>query len=341
MISAPSPRENTMESLTKAMGSTRLSDEPEEPEQLLFNPSPESGIEEAVLDNIPRYLFRLATPKSAGITNERWVCSESVRQNGTSSKGDIFFNLDTTKRTDVARTLNTHLRWDKMYNPEDNFVSWTSSLLFVLQYIYYRHYRDKTSPAEIKLYIIDTMEFPRRTFMRDLDLIDIFCENNKSLKNFQFFRNQPQRNGDRYYFGEYLSQGSLKIENKCQVITADILLERDRLHRIQPEFVPPHCDSKKSNPQWAKEVNRLRKAIWSPPKSPSISPNDIGDGMQAIQEILEFVSPEWKYPMAIYFAALIGPESSKKGKDTADDKVVGTNPRSMSLPCELFKRFCP
>lgn len=321
-----------MDSLTKAMGSTRLSDEPEDPEQLLFNPSPDTGIEGTVLDNIPRYLFRLATPKSAGITNEKWVCSESVRQNTPSSMEDIFFNLDNEKRTKVAQILDSHLWWRHSRNPYDNFVSWTSSLLFALQYIYYRHYKDGTSLEQIKLYVVDTMKFPRGTFMRDLDLIDIFRDYDDGLEDLWLLRNRPN-----LYFGEYLSQGSLKIENKCQVITAEVLFERDRLRRIQPRFAELYQGRREYKPEWVREVNRLRNTIWPPLGSPLISPTGLGDRMQAIKEILQHVAPDWKFPIAIYFAALIGPEPSQKGQETAKDKVVGTVSRSVSLPSELSK----
>ncbi|KAJ5875423.1 uncharacterized protein N7473_012770 [Penicillium subrubescens] len=325
-----------MESLTDAMGSTRLSDEPEEPEQLLFNPSPNSGIDETILNNIPRYLFRLATPNSAGITNERWVCSESVRQNTPSSMEDVFFNMDNEKQIKVARILDSHLWWRQARNPDDNFVSWTSSLLFVLQYIYYRHYKDGTSLAEIKLYVVDTMKFPRGTFMLDLNLIDIFRDYNDGLENLWSLRNRPN-----LYFGEYLSQGSLMIENKCQAITAEVIFKQDRLRRIQPHFAELHHGKREDKPEWVREVNRLRNTIWPPPGSPLISPTELGDRLQAVQEILQHVSADWKCPVAIYFAALIGPEGFIRGQDTANDKVVGTDPRSVYLPRELFKRFCP
>lgn len=138
---------------------------------------------------------------------------------------------------------------------QDNFVSWTSSLLFAIQFIYYRHLspRDRSCLAGIKLYIIDTTQFPRGTFICNLDLIDVFCVSENSLSDFRSMRNRPN-----YYFGEYLSQGSLKIENTCQVIPAYILFEQDRLRRIQPEFVEfahIRCHTVGGKPPWVKEVN--------------------------------------------------------------------------------------
>ena len=170
--------------LTEAMEKFRLSDGHEESEQLQFRPQADGGIAETVLDNIPRYLFRVASPRSNGNTNEIWVRSESAHWNKSSSTEDTFSNLDSKKRTEIAQTLNLHLRWWRNGSNVDNFVSWTSSLLFAIQYIYYRHlsHKDGSGLADIKLYIIDTMQFPEGTFIRDLDVIDAFCEFNEELK---------------------------------------------------------------------------------------------------------------------------------------------------------------
>ena len=112
-----------MDILTEAMENTCLSDGPEASDQLQFRPQADSGIEERVLDNIPRYLFRVASPHSDGNTNERWVLSESAHRNRSSSTEDIFSNLDTMKRKRTAQILNLHLRWLRRGNEEDNFIS--------------------------------------------------------------------------------------------------------------------------------------------------------------------------------------------------------------------------
>lgn len=91
---------------------------------------------------------------------------------------DVFFNLNSEKRITIARTLNLHLRWWPKHGTWDNFVSWTSSLLFAIQYIYYRHLNpgDESDLQQIKLYAIDTTQSPKVTFLCDLDLIDTFWE---------------------------------------------------------------------------------------------------------------------------------------------------------------------
>lgn len=324
-----------MDIITEGMGNTRLSDGPEALEQLLFRPQANSGIAETVLNDIPRYLFRVASPRSDGNTNEIWVRSESARRNRNSSTEDIFSNLDSEKRTEIARTLNLHLRWWPKGSYEDNFVSWTSSLLFAIQYIYYRHlsHRDGSCLAEIKLYIIDTTKFPRGTFLRDLDLIDAFCESEESLKDLRSLRNRPG-----YYFGEYLSQGSLKIESKCQMIPAEIIFEQDRLHCIQPKFADLHRDARGEKPAWVKEVNRLRHAIWSDTNLPIYSAAEMSSRLQAVEEIIQNVASGWRFPIAIYFAALIGSESSIEGQETANDNLFFAFFRSVSSHVDLQKQ---
>ena len=134
-----------------------------------------------------------SSPRSNGDTNEIWVRSESAHWNKSSSTEDFFSNLDCKKRTEIAQTLNLHLQWLQNGGNKDSFVSWTSSLLFAIQFIYYQHLspRDRSCLAEIKLNVIDTTQFPRGTFIRDLDLIDALCVSENSLSNFQSMRNRP------------------------------------------------------------------------------------------------------------------------------------------------------
>ena len=107
-----------MDNLTEAIGNTHLSDD-----QLQFRPRADSGIAETVLKNIPRYLFRVASPRSNGITNEIWVRSESAHWNKSSSTEDFFSNLDCKKRTEIAQALNLHLQWLQNGGNKDSFVS--------------------------------------------------------------------------------------------------------------------------------------------------------------------------------------------------------------------------
>ncbi|KAJ5286802.1 hypothetical protein N7478_002488 [Penicillium angulare] len=314
-----------MNELTEGLRSTHLSDgsdaldRPEETdhlEQLPFYPPRSLGTTQK---RLPRFLFRIATPESDGSTNKIWVKSQAAKDNRPSSTEDIFSNFTIKKRTNIAEILKVHLRWWPKYDLDDNFVSWTSSLLFAIQYIYYRHLskKNRSSLANIKLYVIDTTKFPKGTFMRDLDLINIFCEYDQSEEYKSLRRVKTWRDGD-LYFGEYLSQGALKIENKCQVIPADLIFQNNRLRRIQPNFAEPG----EKEGDWAKEVIRLRKDIWSSSDLPVLSSADMIDRLKAIEEILENVEPIWRYPIAIYLAGLTGPMLwGKLDQETPDDSA--------------------
>lgn len=301
-----------MESLTDDLRNVRLCGTTDESDQLLFRPQVGSGLSQTAFHEIPRYLFRVVSPRSVGTTNDVWVHSESACQGQDFSMEDIFFDLNSEKRTTVARTLNLHLRWWPKDGLRDNFVSWTSSLLFAIQYIYYRHLspEDGSSLRQIKVYAIDTTQFQQGTFLRDLDLIDAFWQfdDHPSKKNLENLRDL--RKGIKNYFGEYLSQGSLKIGGKCETISAQSLFESNRLRRLQPHFLELHdLPSNNGRPVWVQEVIRLRETIWRPTDIRTSSLTEIGDRLEAVREIVQDLEPSWKFPLAIYFTSLIGPVS--------------------------------
>ncbi|KAL4745489.1 hypothetical protein BDW72DRAFT_53469 [Aspergillus terricola var. indicus] len=301
-----------MDALTQVLESTHLDNSPSQhSEQLLFNPSPDSNLARHALDNIPRYLFRIVSPKSDGQTDAEWVRSEAATLKTYSSRKDIFANLNPQSRKVVACTLNRHLRWWPKDDLHDNFVSWTSSLLFALQFIYYRHQstRDGSALHDIRLYVVDTTSFPRGTFLRDLDLIDAFCGFDVSEspgKNLRDFRRL--RNGDTWYFGEYLSQGSLRIAGKHQCISAAALFQDGLLYRLQPLFPDIHI-SADDGPRWAKEVVRFREQFMSA----SLSGDEVRNRFAALSDIMRLFDRNWKFPLAVHFASLIGPRAEDEG----------------------------
>lgn len=312
-----------MDEITERMRTTGLGEIPEGPEQLLFNPQPGSLLDIGALDNLPRYLFRVVSPLSDGRTDATWVRSQAACDNTGSSKRDIFSNLHNDELARVARTLNLHLRWWPKDRLEDNFVSWTSSLLFAIQYIYYRHQdsRDGSSLEDIDLYVIDTTQFPVGTFLRDLDLIKAFRASDthpkgkgKDLKDLLARRKKPD-----CYFGEYLSQGSLKIEGKCQRISAATILDHGLLRRLQPEFGDISTTPPDGKAVWVREVNRLRDVLYISNTHPRLSSNEVRIRLQAVEEIVRQCDPIWRFPIAIYFVALLGPESMTDDSGTAID----------------------
>lgn len=87
------------------------------------------------------------------------------------SKIDIFAKQGNDQ---VASMLNQHLRWKPC--SEDNFVSWTSSLLYALQYSFFSHASEKDGStfSKIQICIIDTTGFAKGIFIQDIDLIQAY-----------------------------------------------------------------------------------------------------------------------------------------------------------------------
>jgi hypothetical protein len=307
--------ENIADNLAKTLGYASLGNGGKVPEQLLFEP-PLGSIASQSLGDIPQYLFRVVSPISAGETDRTWARSESARQRNVSEK-DIFSFKGLKNKENKAFELTLHLQWygDK-FEAEDNFVSWTSSLLFAIQYIYCRHHHGIPSSSlnGIQLYVIDTSLFPRGTFIKDLALIESFREfdreNNPPLYwNLKILYSLRTTKG--FYFGEDLSQRSLKIENRFQMIRANILFDSNRLRLLQPAFDTIHAPpSHWKDTQWANAVIDLRKNIWSTTR-PVLSSVTILDRLAAIKDILDNIDAKesqngWRFPLGIYFAALIG-----------------------------------
>ncbi|KAL4888094.1 hypothetical protein BDV59DRAFT_196726 [Aspergillus ambiguus] len=330
-----------MDALTESMRNSRLSDRPAEPEHLLFSPQSDSALAENALDDIPRYLFRVVTPHSDGEANETWMRSEAAYRHTDSSLEDIFSLLDAEKRTTIARSLNLHFRWWPKGKIEDNFVSWTSSHLFAIRYVYYRHLsnKDGSSLDNIHLYVVDTTRFAKGTFICDSYLIDAFYkfddhEPQKNLENLRDLR-------ERYNFGEYLSQGSLKIEDKHQMISARSLFDNGRLLRLQPHFIEPDSTAPKiKNPGLVFEVARLRGKIWPVTNIQKLPSAEMLDRLQVVGEIIENLAPGWRFPLAIYFASLISSESATEDQVTANDNVFLAYFRSKAFD-EERKGFNP
>ncbi|KAF5700186.1 hypothetical protein FMUND_14429 [Fusarium mundagurra] len=269
-----------------------------DPECLPFRPTGNFERRHETFDAVPRYLFRVFTPKSQGKTDESWAKSMDARYEVADSRVDIFARAN-KKRT--AEMLYRHLRWWK--GPDDNLVSWTSSLLFALVYIFYLHAnaRDGSTFGNIHLCVVDTSSFPEAVFIRDMDLIRAYRSFDSRLWNFEGLRCN-RRNGfaGYYYFGEYLSQGALKIEGKCQIVPArDIILRG--LYDVRPEFAKFENWEPQQSPPWADAVIELRESFYlTKTKQQEICKK----ALNAAFGISRLFESHWRLPIAASFIAL-------------------------------------
>ncbi|KAK4245800.1 hypothetical protein C7999DRAFT_16027 [Corynascus novoguineensis] len=274
-----------------------------------FNPDPNpvclpfcpTGDKEWVQEKfeVPRYLFRVFTPKSCGYTDILWAKSMDARGAKSTSSLDIFARDD--KR--VAEMLYLHLNWWK--GPEDNLVSWTSSLLFAIVYIFYLHasHRDGSDFNDISLCVLDTTDLPKGVLLRDMDLIRAYSSSHKRLQQFERFRLQKkhEKYSGSFYFGEYFSQGALKIEGKCQIVSAQEMIGRG-LYDLQPEFKTFAEWEKQEKPPWANPVIMIREIYYQAELNwQRISMNE----REAAMNIAALFGPRWRLPMAANLIAML------------------------------------
>lgn len=176
-------------------------------------------------NDIPRYLFRIHTPVTDGTTTTSYVISPASKGNAPNASTDIF-KESPRKAGDL---LWNHLKWKRGHERTCNLTSWTSSLLFVLQYAFYRHKGadPKSELSNIQLMVLDTRGFPPGTFVKDMEIMRSIAselDKGEELCNFLQLREEPTSNGSLYYFGEYLSQGDLELGGRCAEAPMDMLV---------------------------------------------------------------------------------------------------------------------
>ncbi|KAL3713421.1 hypothetical protein TMatcc_002124 [Talaromyces marneffei ATCC 18224] len=156
-------------------------------------------------EQIPTYLFRLTAPSTDGTTTESYVCPpKPLNEN--------FLDLE---RCDAVERLLQHMEPVYGHETDCNFMSWSSSLLFLIQYAFYRYTKwwEDRDFNNIKIFVIDTRNMPKGVFAKDIDLLSVLntacdCKSHKDLKYFNRMRN------GKYYFGEYLTQGDKRNWSK-------------------------------------------------------------------------------------------------------------------------------
>jgi hypothetical protein len=118
---------------------------------------------------------------------------------------------------------------------EANLMSWSSSLLFVIQYAIRRSSKSNCSPADIKICAVDTIKFSRGQFARDVLLMymyrDVFSSNSD-------MQNLVRLGEGDYDNGKYLSQGTVVHQNRSCVTSLGNLIKAG-LYELYPELDDP------------------------------------------------------------------------------------------------------
>ncbi len=103
----------------------------------------------------------------------------------------------------------------------------------------------------------------------------------------------------KLYFGEYLSQGALKIEGKCQIVSAQAMIDRG-LYKLQPEFKKYADWEHVEKPPWVMPVCDLREGL-STIKSPETSK----EKLQVAIDISQLFEQCWRLPVVANLVAIL------------------------------------
>lgn len=199
------------------------------------------------LPDIPKYLFRTFDEASSGKSNETTVASSAIVHRNNTSRTDIL----SLNRGERIERLCAHLKKDCFgaQDQADNLMSWTSSLLFALQYAIWRCTVGGRSPANVYICVVDTTSFPYGQFARDKWLLEQCRDDENESPKIQ---NEMRLRERGYDNGEYLSQGALTHEGRSNVVTLHHLIQSG-LHDLYPEF-----NDFQGKRRWTNRVSALR-----------------------------------------------------------------------------------
>lgn len=215
----------------------------------LFGPQVPLATVSSNLGGVPRYLFRTFDRRSAG-TNpwnndmEREIASQACKTAQENTRTDIL----TLTQEEATEQVAYHCNRDcyGLVDATDNLVSWTSSLLYAVQYAIYRaHHGQGYNAKEVKICVVDTRKFPSGQFIQDT------AERIGGRRTRCFFSQRLQTL--ELCNKEYLSQGAVNIANRCR-ITSLAELSSGSLFRLYPEFRDPA-----GHRSWTERVQTLRE----------------------------------------------------------------------------------
>ncbi|EPE33950.1 hypothetical protein GLAREA_06963 [Glarea lozoyensis ATCC 20868] len=203
----------------------------------------------------PRYLFRTFDQKSSGRNDDCVIASTMAVMSLQDSRIDLL-SLPKNQATSILHAHLTKSCWGSGA-ASDNLMSWTSSLLFAIQYAIWRRDTFKSNPEDIRICAIDTMKFPRGQFVQDLSLITAYQQEIENLEGREKNLFQLRRDDTRYHNGEYFSQGTVNIAGRSSMASLKSL-KGFGLFKLYPEFDVEMMGKSR----WTNRVRDLR-LVWS------------------------------------------------------------------------------
>ncbi|GAB1311473.1 hypothetical protein MFIFM68171_01683 [Madurella fahalii] len=292
---------------------------------LPFEPNPSQRRQMPLFNTnkVPRYLFRVHTPTSAGKTTVSSVVPPASSCGSAGETRDLF----SLRPSYAAALLNNHLWWVQAHEANCNFVSWTSSLLFALHYTLHRHRgsRDKSALADISLLVLDTRGLPAGTFVSEMEILKVFAEHEhepagtaprRTLRKLVEIRERP---GNRTY-GEYLSQGDLDIRGRCAQTTMQKVIDLGMFELLK------ELSRERLWENLANSVIVLREELW-PRAYADASPATHFEVRKAITIADACFGDRWTVPLTAMLLAL--------RRRKRNDSVIVQGIAAMFSPSEI------
>jgi hypothetical protein len=150
-------------------------------------------------------------------------------------------------------------------------------------------------PLTIFIFVLLTLlSFPRRSLCETWTL---FKPISNIVKIYKISKALALRKD--YYFGEYLSQGALKIKDRCQIVPAQAIIDRG-LYGLRHEFEDFSHWEPNPRPPWAKATKEMRKVL-----NDIGFPEERGHKIEVALNIAKLFESRWVLPVAANFIALI------------------------------------
>ncbi|KAM0212628.1 hypothetical protein ACHAQI_004584 [Fusarium lateritium] len=202
--------------------------------------------------DIPRYMFRAYDAKSSGMFTRSILASCQSENSPEDSSIDVLSFPPHKAAALIYDHLNKRCFGGE---PSDNFVSWSSSFIFVIQYAIWRSEIGHTPASDVQICVLDTREFTQGQFAKDTWLLRKYRDSALDSRQRAFFDFRLGRK--EYDNGEYLSQGTINLGDKACVFSLQDLMSAG-LCNLYPQFE----EVQSPVVQWTNRVLTLR-SLWS------------------------------------------------------------------------------
>lgn len=220
---------------------------------------------------IPRYLFRTYSDSSQGIN----ACPRFLSQ--ATVKGVQHSSLYDIPKEEARFMIENHLLWGR---ESTEFISWTSSLLWALQYAVRK--RAKWKDQNITICVLDIVQAPVQQQQRIYPVPNLLC-----------VYDIPSRGRDYYYHAEYLAHSIVEVSDKSLSVISFKALISAGLFELLPEL-----DDKCGRVLLAKRVPQLRSLYFTYPCK--ISPKEL----LLVKRLAAGFGTDWILPISLAFLSL-------------------------------------